>query len=64
MLNHERAAQARPALDALIDGLARGGAESILTPPEPPRRVKAPSKAGGGKTSGARSSAKAKKARR
>jgi serine-type D-Ala-D-Ala carboxypeptidase/endopeptidase (penicillin-binding protein 4) len=64
MLNHERAAQARPALDALIDGLARGGADSILTPPEPPRRVKAPRKAGGGKTSGAGSSAKAKKARR
>lgn len=64
MLNHERAAAARPALDALIDGLARGGADSILTPPEPPRRVKAPSKARGGKTSGARSSAKAKKARR
>ncbi len=41
MLNHERAAAARPALDALIDGLTRGGADSILTPPEPPRRVRA-----------------------
>ncbi len=47
MLNHERAAAARPALDALIDGLARGGADSILTPPEPPRRVRAAGKARG-----------------
>jgi serine-type D-Ala-D-Ala carboxypeptidase/endopeptidase (penicillin-binding protein 4) len=64
MLNHERAAQARPALDALIDGLARGGADSILTPPEPPRRVLAPGQNRGGKAGRAAPAAKAKKARR
>jgi serine-type D-Ala-D-Ala carboxypeptidase/endopeptidase (penicillin-binding protein 4) len=64
MLNHERAAQARPALDALIDGLARGDADSILTPPEPPRRVKAAGKSRVGKAGRAAPPASAKKARR